>query len=180
MLWPNNWVSGIPPQIPAIRSSQVVRWILDYGGWWFAGGGNRIDCLCSKNHNNWWVKWRFLMYGAHSRKFFDWELLRWRIRAIKEMTCIFLILRWLRDRPHRNGEVFLFYVFFYSLMRFFVENAMSQSGLISLKRKSYSPKILPYNWRIKNIKDKTMFSLPLIQFFNNTANPKRLFAVMVR
>ena len=37
------------------------------------------------------------------------------------LVVIFFILRYLRGRPHKEGEVFVFYIFFYSLMRFFIE-----------------------------------------------------------
>jgi len=37
------------------------------------------------------------------------------------LVFIFLILRWLRNRPHKQGEVFSLYVLFYSIMRFFIE-----------------------------------------------------------
>jgi len=37
------------------------------------------------------------------------------------LIIIFIILRTLQDRPHRNGEILFFYLILYSLKRFFIE-----------------------------------------------------------
>ena len=37
------------------------------------------------------------------------------------LVVIFLVLRWFRTRPHKQGEIFAFYILFYSTMRFFIE-----------------------------------------------------------
>jgi len=37
------------------------------------------------------------------------------------LVIIFVVLRFLQDRPHRNGEIFFYYLLLYSAKRFFVE-----------------------------------------------------------
>jgi phosphatidylglycerol:prolipoprotein diacylglycerol transferase len=37
------------------------------------------------------------------------------------LLLIFIILRFLQDKPHKRGEIFLAYLFLYSLKRFFIE-----------------------------------------------------------
>ncbi len=37
------------------------------------------------------------------------------------LVVIFVILRFLQDRPHKTGEIFFAYLFLYSLKRFFIE-----------------------------------------------------------
>ncbi|MDD5595345.1 MAG: prolipoprotein diacylglyceryl transferase [Candidatus Omnitrophica bacterium] len=37
------------------------------------------------------------------------------------LICIFIILRFLQDKPHKEGEVFFTYLLLYSLKRFFIE-----------------------------------------------------------
>lgn len=37
------------------------------------------------------------------------------------LILIFIILRLLQERPHRQGEIFIFYLLLYSAMRFFIE-----------------------------------------------------------
>ena len=37
------------------------------------------------------------------------------------LVFIFIILRFLQDRPHKEGEIFFAYLLFYSIKRFFIE-----------------------------------------------------------
>lgn len=44
---------------------------------------------------------------------------------------IFIILRFVQDRPHKTGQIFLFYLLLYSLKRFFIEFWRSDNEIIS-------------------------------------------------
>lgn len=46
------------------------------------------------------------------------------------LILIFIILRFLQDRPHKTGEVFFTYLLFYSLKRFFIEFWRAENKII--------------------------------------------------
>lgn len=46
------------------------------------------------------------------------------------LVVIFVILRIMQERPHKNGEIFFTYLFFYSIKRFFVEYLRADNPVI--------------------------------------------------
>jgi len=49
------------------------------------------------------------------------------------LICIFIVLRLLQDRPHKDGQIFFIYLILYSVKRFFIEFWRADNEIILLR-----------------------------------------------